>query len=164
MVGLTLCASVHAQQDTICISTGDELYENLRTYPTADGYPVFKLTADIVVDLRGGENFDNIEMASEGATQFNGTLLGDGHTITHNGRLSSGSGLDFPYWGGFFSAIGEKGAIRNTSFVFCGRYDATTLASPGDSPAQYAGLITAINYGTIEGCEVVSSKFGSGIM
>ena len=164
MVGLTLCASVHAQKDTICISTGDELYENLRTYPTADGYPVFKLTADIVVELRGGENFDNIEMVSEGATQFNGTLLGDGHTITHNGRLSSASGLDYPYWGGFFSAIGEKGAIRNTSFVFCGRYDATTLASPGDSPAQYAGLITAINYGTIEGCEVVSSKYGSGFM
>ena len=166
--GLMFCALAWAQDtasDTIYISTGEEFYQKITETPTAGGLPVFILTDDISFKDLDMEflNFDYVwGYYDDGYEGFNGTIVGNGHSIFYN--CNSQDGQDYPFWGGYFGKIGKSGVIRNTSFVFLGRYDATTLAMPwSEDGAQYAGLITGYNYGTIDGCEVILARSGTGL-
>lgn len=123
---------------TVEIRTVDDLLalaENCRNDSYSIG-KVFALTADL--DLSETEDF-------AGIPYFNGTLYGNGHTISGVSIARDGSEY------GFFRYVGKSGTVFSL-------HVSGSIAMTGSQ--ENIGGIAGVNYGTISGCSFQGSVSG----
>ncbi len=136
---------------------------DLTTFLNNNNYKYGYLTADFSVT----NNISNITLASDR------TLDGNGHTITNTGSLSwalwanttvvssiSGVSGTSVLQGGLLAR--NQGTIKNLKMVYTGTINSSTIGSYNNTAYNtmnsIAGLMVAVNEGTIENCSVTLSK------
>ncbi|MBO5124852.1 MAG: hypothetical protein J6C11_06965, partial [Spirochaetaceae bacterium] len=113
------------------IITGKDGLDAWNTAATSDVSTNLTLACDIEYNA----NWSRLEVT------YNGTINGDGHTITglHINNNSDNQG--------FIRVLGEGGTVKNLTFA-----DAHMTAG------QYSGIVVGFSEGTIENCHVISGS------